>query len=314
MYKIKQIPEDFMVEEVPDREFAESGKYSVYILKKTNYNTEDAVAKICDSLNIQRKNISYAGAKDRNAVTSQYIAVTGKARNIEQKDIVLEHKGFTDKPISLGDLKGNKFVITIRNIEYEKIKKIHSFINYFDSQRFSTNNAEIGRYIITKNYKSACELIMSENSRNSENIKLFLQKHKNAYLNALKLVPKKILQVYMHAYQSLLWNKAVEKLSNDDSLKTLPIVGFGVELEGTAKEIYDEILSVEKITLRDFILRDFPEISLEGVEREIRVKVEDLDISEPKADELNAGTKKVVVSFFLKKGAYATMAVKNMVE
>ena len=40
MYILKQIPEDFVVDEVPEKEFLkEKNKYSVYLLRKKNYNT-----------------------------------------------------------------------------------------------------------------------------------------------------------------------------------------------------------------------------------------------------------------------------------
>jgi tRNA(Glu) U13 pseudouridine synthase TruD len=65
--------------------------------------------------------------------------------------------------------------------------------------------------------------------------------------------------------------------------------------------------------LRDFILRDFPEISLEGDYRKVIIQLIDLEISDADEDELNIGKKKIIVEFFLEKGAYATMAIKNIV-
>lgn len=316
MYILKQIPEDFVVDEISEKEFSnEKGKYCVYLLKKRSYNTEDAVQKICRHLNIHRRNIGYAGAKDRNAVTSQFVSVLGKTKELQLKDISFKHIGFMDEPISLGSLKGNKFRITIRNIHDEKIKKLDYFINYFDSQRFSKNNAVIGKYIMKKRYKDACELLIEEDSKLSEPIKHFLEKNKNAYLNAMKLVQRKTLMIYLHAYQSLLWNRAVEEsLKEKINIEKIPLLGFGTEFEGEIKEIYEKILFDENITLRDFILRDFPEISLEGDYRKVKMKIEDLEILKEEEDELNKGKKKVVVEFFLQKGAYATMAVRNMVE
>ena len=57
---IKQIPEDFIVEEVPIV-FSGSGNYAVYKLTKRNYTTESAVATVCKRFNIRRKDIKYAG-------------------------------------------------------------------------------------------------------------------------------------------------------------------------------------------------------------------------------------------------------------
>ncbi|MFH1505557.1 MAG: tRNA pseudouridine(13) synthase TruD, partial [archaeon] len=113
MYKIKQKPEDFIVDEVSDIELQERGDYIVFELKKTNYTTERAIQRICESLHIPRKKVGYAGSKDKMAVTSQYISLfkinKEKIERLKLKDIELTFKGYSDKPISLGDLKGNRF-------------------------------------------------------------------------------------------------------------------------------------------------------------------------------------------------------------
>ena len=102
----------------------EKGSYSYFILKKKNYTTERAVSTIAHYLKIDRKKIGYAGAKDRNAITEQMISIQGlnKTKNIELKDIELIYKGKGNERISLGDLKENKFTITVRNLNKEDIK------------------------------------------------------------------------------------------------------------------------------------------------------------------------------------------------
>ena len=74
MYKIKQIPEDFIVKEINDIILNNDGKYSYFLLKKKNYNTLNAIKAIAKKLKINEKDIGFAGNKDKEAVTKQTIS------------------------------------------------------------------------------------------------------------------------------------------------------------------------------------------------------------------------------------------------
>ncbi len=128
MRKIKQLLEDFIVREISDIELNDSGKYSYFILKKRNYNILSAIKTIAKKLKINEKNIGFAGNKDKNAVTEQFISIKDGSKNIENmqlKDIGLKYVGKGNEEIYLGRLKGNEFIITIRNLTKEDIKKIN---------------------------------------------------------------------------------------------------------------------------------------------------------------------------------------------
>ena len=113
MYKIKQIPEDFIVKEISGIKFSYAGKYAYFLLKKKNYNTLRAVQKIAEKLGINEKNIGFAGNKDKNAVTSQVISIKNGNKNIESiklKDIDLKYLGRGNEEIYIGNLKGIDFL------------------------------------------------------------------------------------------------------------------------------------------------------------------------------------------------------------
>ena len=96
MYKIKQIPEDFIVREINDIIFEDNGNYAYFLMKKKNYNTIKAIETIANSLGINVKNIGFAGNKDRNAVTEQFISVKNWKKdfeNITLKGIELKYLG-----------------------------------------------------------------------------------------------------------------------------------------------------------------------------------------------------------------------------
>ncbi len=308
---LKQLPEDFIVKEIPIYKF-EKGNIPIFLLEKTNYPTEKAIQTIAKALNIPRKNISYAGLKDKRAITTQYISIKDKPSRPEKlklSDIKLTHIGYLNKPLSLGELEGNEFQITVRNLPNKKFSHIELVPNYYDEQRFSENNLEIGLAIIKKDYEKACEILKQDDDKTQ--LKQWLDKHPSDFVNALKTIPIKILQIYPRSFQSHLFNLLVDRCI-EKGLKNqeIPIPGFASEYCDVIRPLVEELLEKYEISSRDFILRDFPRISLEGAKRSIYVKPQGLSVKFEK-DELNEGYK-AIVNFKLAKGAYATNVVKHL--
>lgn len=323
-YQIKKSPEEFLVREMACerlRKLPESGEHLIFLLKKRDYNTETAVQRIADSLRIQRKNIGYAGSKDRQAVTEQFISIKGatkeRVESVNLKDISLKFIGLSREKISLGELDGNEFEIVVHNIT-SKPRQLSRIVNYFGEQRFSTNNAEIGKAIIKKDFKKAIDILLGHAGKEEEKMRAYLTAHKNDYVGALKTMPWKNLTMYVHAYQSKLWNEAAKRLTeeapataSDDSM--LPIVGFASEIKDDAGgKIIRKIMEDEDVAQQDFIIRAIPELSVGGDERKIYTGIKGLSIGELEEDELNPGKKKVLLKFSLGKGSYATEAIKEL--
>ncbi len=319
MYKLKQIPEDFFVREIPGYELSEEGDYSIFLLEKKNYTTERAIQAICNNLNIRRTKIAYAGNKDKHAVTEQYISIERlkhKLDDYELKDLKLTFMGFSKEPLSLGHLKGNYFEIVIRNLEKNtSIKHLDLIPNCFDQQRFSNNNVNIGRCILKKDFKKAVSEILLNNGDYEQKTKEHLKKNMNDYVGALRKIPKKILLLFIHAYQSFIFNKTITKyleLNIMDNEK-IPIVGFGTDYTNDKiEQIVQEILEEENISERDFIIPSLPDLSCEGNDRDLFIELKDLKVGTMVEDDLNKGMFKVNVSFNLPKGSYATYVIKEL--
>lgn len=320
MYKLKQIPEDFIVKEINEVILDNSGQYSYFILKKTNYNTIRAIEQISERANILAKNIGFAGSKDKNAVTEQLISVFQGRKDIENlsiRDIELKYLGKGKEKVFLGGLKGNLFEITIRNLDEDDTSKIKEkdimMPNYFGEQRFSKNNKDIGKSIIKQDFKSASDLITSSDSDYSFKMNSHLEKSPNDYVVALKFIPLKMLKLYIHSYQSFLFNKTIDEcIKNNISLedKKIPLVGFGTEIgDEKIDQVLKNILKEENLVPRDFIIRQIPDLSTEGDRRDALISIDDFKIIKEEKDELNKGKKKLVVSFSLPKGAYATVLI-----
>lgn len=330
MSKIKQIPEDFFVEEIPLEILQKEGLYQVYWLDKLNYTTERAVNQIAKSLGIVRKNISYSGTKDKQAHTKQLISIKGSAKkkieDLELKDIKLSFAGYSKEPLVLGGLKGNKFRIVVRDVEEVVSAKNNFFIpNYFDSQRFSNNNLEVGRAILKKDYKKAVEEIIKFDKDYSMIIKNHLDKSTNDYVGALKCIPRRSLLFYVHSIQSWIFNQLLSSeikkgkhfvIQTDFGDLAFPInplsEGINGEFDLVGFDSDSELLLEYGLNPNLFLNRQFPELSLEGNKRKKYAEVKDCTISNLEEDELNIGKKKYVISFSLPKGSYATIVLKHL--
>ncbi|MBW2993027.1 tRNA pseudouridine(13) synthase TruD [Candidatus Woesearchaeota archaeon] len=312
MYLIKQVPEDFIVKEIPDYMLEMDGDYSYFVLKKRNYNTIDALERIAKKLKKQMRFVGFAGNKDKKAVTEQICSVKNVSREklekIDIKDIKITYLGKGGKPISLGDLKGNEFVITIRDLKKEKAVEAERIPNYFGEQRFSKNNVAIGRAIVQRNFNAAIKLI------DSYRVKDHLEEFPYDYAGALRQFSLRLRRIYVHAYQSWIWNEMVKEYLKREPAENekIPIIGFGTEFKNrTVNLIANKIMNREGISPRDFIIRQMPELSAEGNERDLFVTPEDFWV-EFEEDGLNKGKLKAIVHFILPKGSYATEIVKHL--
>jgi tRNA pseudouridine13 synthase len=325
-YLIKSKPEDFIVKEIIDVKSGQ-GIYSYFRLKKINLTTIESCQRISDSLKIKLKDIGFAGTKDKNAITEQIISIKNinkdRIKNLNFKNIELEYVGNGSDPISLGDLQGNEFVITLREVKKEP-RKIDFITNYFDDQRFSSNNVEIGIALLKKDFKKASELISESNKFFVED---YLKEHPNDYVGIIRAVPKKLLMMYIHSFQSFVWNETVSEYLQsrfndlhessyslgkfvfpDKSFDMkIPVVGFSTEFDNEEIEgICTRILAKQGIKPRDFVLKSIPDLSSEGSERDIFVDVQDLQIDYDKKEKI------CKLNFKLQKGSYATVVVKSM--
>ena len=301
MYVIKHVPEDFTVEEVSSVK-PSYGSFTYFKLWKRDIATLEAMQKISFALKLPLNEVSCAGNKDKIAITEQVCSVHNVSKERLEKlsfiNINLLVLGSGPEPVHLGELEGNKFKITVRNLD--KLPKISSkFKNLFGEQRFSTQNAEIGRLIVKRDFEKAALLVAKAHS----GIKTSLLDQRN-YVGVLRCLPRKLLLLFVHAYQSLLWNKAA--MLSDEEI--LPIVGFGTEVKD---EITQKILAEENLKFSDFVIREFPEVSVEGSERAVWVEAKDLKIGALEPDEFFQGKYKVILEFFLPKGCYATEFIRQ---
>jgi len=388
--RIKQVPEDFIVEEIMEDGLVlgvaeqsrvpqhcrvpqqsrvpqqgsenspaspKAGEFLHFTLQKKNWDTLRAVKEISKRLGVSRNRLSFAGTKDKRAVTTQRVSVwNAKVEDLEKisiKDIQLTNFSYSDDKIELGHLQGNGFTITIRDIDLDEnsirdiinstIDELKSgFPNFFGVQRFGTTRPIthlVGREIINGNPKEAVMLYLTktypeepeeakharESLQETEDfkaaIKIFPKNlgYENSLLNyliknpdnfpgALKSLPKKLGMMFIHAYQSYIFNTALSRyIQKEITIERLPLVGYETELD----EITAEILSEEGISRENFKIQRMREFSSKGIYRECFIPFENFSILAIENDELNQGMKKSTLRFSLGKGSYATTLLRE---
>jgi tRNA pseudouridine13 synthase len=257
----------------------------------------EVVAFLAKQLKTKPRDFQFAGTKDRRAVTVQRVSayrldsdrVSGLNRMLRGSQV----GDFSYQPqgLELGDLKGNEFVITLREcqfpsigINYSMAERLglanglitsaltslhtHGFTNYYGLQRFgtySTRTDTIGIALLQGDFSLATSLILSytpaalaaaldptSGTTHSTNTSLIGQDDKsrayaislfsapNSHLptiletlpykfsaessvirhlhrqptdhaGAIATIPRNLKLMYVHAYQSMVWNFAATK-------------------------------------------------------------------------------------------------------
>lgn len=156
---------DFVVQEIPLYDFSGSGEHSILKLRKKQLSTFELIDIIASAFSIPRKSIGYAGLKDKNATTTQYLSIPAKsdekiaqvfARITERHAIKLLDITRHNNKLRLGHLKGNRFFVRLKKLSPHHAKALESilheiaqkgFPNYFGFQRFGIggDNYLLGR-------------------------------------------------------------------------------------------------------------------------------------------------------------------------
>ncbi|MCH8252397.1 MAG: tRNA pseudouridine(13) synthase TruD [Planctomycetes bacterium] len=172
---IKQIDEDFVVEEIPRYQPTGEGTHTYLLIEKRGLTTHAAIRQIARALGKQPREIGYAGLKDARGVTRQTISVehvdSQRIASLSLPQItVLSAKRHTNK-LKLGHLAGNRFRICLRGVDSAAIEKTRAVVNvlvrrgvpnYFGPQRFGTrgDNALIGAAALRGDFDEAIKLML----------------------------------------------------------------------------------------------------------------------------------------------------------
>ena len=255
--RLKAIPEDFVVNEISvDLPRSAEGRYTVARIRTRNWETNHFVREVSRRLRISRKRIAFAGTKDRRAITTQlfqFDAPGDAVESIRLKDVEILETFRTDRVLEIGDLLGNEFTITVRDIPLSKteierrtetiareVRAAGGFPNFFGVQRFGSVRPIthiVGRHIVRGEFKDAVHAYianpMEGEGEESAAVRAELEttgdyaaalraypdewgfekailnhlvKHPDDYVGALQILPHNLQMMFVHGYQSYLFN------------------------------------------------------------------------------------------------------------
>ncbi len=150
---------DFQVDEIQQFSPSGIGEHVWLHIRKTGENTDWVGGLLAKAAGVPRRDASYAGLKDRNAVTTQWFSVQMPGREApdwqavlpESVEVLAEKRH--DKKLRRGALIGNKFTLVLRDFKGDESEleatidriKQQGVPNYFGTQRFGHNNFNIER-------------------------------------------------------------------------------------------------------------------------------------------------------------------------
>lgn len=160
--KLKVKAEHFVVKEDLGFSFTGSGEHMMIRVRKKGENTMFVANELAKFCGVKSKDVSWAGLKDRHAVTEQWLSVhQPKSASFNFAKFTLMHPTVEvlevtrhNKKLRPGDLKGNFFEITLSEAtdisaieaRLSKVKSV-GVPNYFGAQRFGNqgNNLDEAR-------------------------------------------------------------------------------------------------------------------------------------------------------------------------
>jgi tRNA pseudouridine13 synthase len=177
--------------------------------------------------------------------------------NIHITDAEIISSFRTDRMIKLGDLLGNEFIISIDskddntvkiNNTFNQILENKGFPNFYGYQRFGSiraNTHKVGKLLVQNKYEDAVKLYIYDPEFDKDDYRKVLEEtgdakkalqefpeyltfersllgyiiRENTYKNAFSVFPRNLSMLFIHAYQSYIFNKILsERMKITDSM------------------------------------------------------------------------------------------------
>ncbi|MFW6051306.1 MAG: tRNA pseudouridine(13) synthase TruD [Myxococcota bacterium] len=156
--RIRVRPDDFRVDEVPAYAPAGHGTHLFVRFEKEGLGTSEAVRRLARALGVDARRASWAGLKDRHAVTTQWVSFEGAAET-DPEAVAIEgvrvlQSARHPRKLRTGHLRGNRFRIRVRDVPEDRMQAVRDVLtvlerdgvpNYYASQRFGREGDNVER-------------------------------------------------------------------------------------------------------------------------------------------------------------------------
>ena len=320
--RIKQHADDFSVEEILGFEPAGEGPHVWLQIRKRGSNTRWLAGVLARLAGVARRDVGYAGLKDRAAVSTQWFSVPIEGRRspdwgaIASAEVEVLRVTRHRKKLRRGVHKGNRFHIRVQRFEGDaqavvcRARELGAggTPNYFGEQRFGRDGGNITR---------AWEML-------GEGKRVRDRDLRGLYLSAMRAML--FNHVLARRVREGSWRRALpgEALMLDGSNSVFHLAEPDADIDGRLARMDvhptgpmwgsgDALTSGEALALEEAALAGcaawcdgLGAAGLRSARRALRVPVAELGLVFEAADRLT-------VSFVLPAGAYATMAVRELV-
>ena len=309
---------DFVVKEQLGYDMSGDGEFVAVKVRKTDCNTLFVGEQLAKFAGISARNMSYAGLKDRKAVTEQWFSLQMPGQptpdfsqfSLEGVEIleVTRHQ----RKIRIGSLQGNHFEILLRNAEEtDELKERLDFLakngfpNYFTEQRFGRDGNNLTQALRWANgeikVKDRNKRSFYLSAARSEIFNLILSKRVELDL-AQQILVGDVLQLNgSHSWfvvdESEDLAQLQQRLAQQDVLLTAPLIG---EEEKSAVDFENEIFAQHQ--------------ALFALMRQERMKAARRPIlMQPQQFQWQFEPNGLRLQFALPAGSYATALIRELV-
>jgi tRNA pseudouridine13 synthase len=163
--RIRDTPEDFVVEEVPAYAPSGEGEHVFVRLTKTNRTTLEVVRDLARACGCDPRAAGFAGMKDKRAVATQTVSlqaprgtsprdVADRARSVAIDGVVVHEATPHGNKMKPGHLAGNRFAIAVRGIDEARLPEVtaafdriaaEGVANAFGAQRYGRGGDNVAR-------------------------------------------------------------------------------------------------------------------------------------------------------------------------